>query len=771
MTDKGGPAAGGEEVQPDGRAAESLRSASEPFTALDSGRARILVCDDSRTIQTLVESVLGGTYDLLTVASAEQALARATAFAPDLFISDLVMPGMNGNQLCQEVRRLPGLGHVPFILLTSKTDDESRATGLEAGADDYLFKPLRPRELLARVRSLLRLRFAHLELERQKLALEQANQKLSLLAFQDGLTGLYNHRCFQERLLEEIGRARRYGRLLTLVLFDLDHFKQLNDRFGHLVGDEALKCMGKLLMGELDPQVVKRASDIAARYGGEELVLLLPETDRGGGVVKAQRVCEAAARVRLSVPAAHFTLSAGVAEFPRDAGSSQELLQRADEALYHAKRAGRNRVVAQGDFPVADGSEGVALLRSYRAAANETSEVLRRDRYLVVFYIDLHELSQVEKEYGSGTSHDALRGLIDAMIDDDSGVLAASDIVTTGQSGRIGLVIVPNRPDRAGRPPEAGELETERGRLASVVERSARARLAELVAAPMRVGVGYSLGIYSQHYSHERQIELLVRDAAASAMAFRSKQAELQKIDLQLVLLEGHLFSAYQPIVAADGRRVFGYEALVRGPVASALASPLQLLRAARQADLEWELDRGCLRAAFAHGARLPAGTHLCVNVLPSTLYDRDFVSTGLAGLVAGAGLTPDRVIVEVTEQSVISNLGRFREALAPLRSAGIKIALDDVGVANANLEQVNAIVPDYLKLDRIIVTGVATLPPRLELIRSLVSLARSIGAKVVAEGVERREDWTHLCDAGVDYLQGYYFARPGPPFPEVETH
>jgi diguanylate cyclase (GGDEF)-like protein len=730
-------------------------------------RPRILVCDDSKTIRALMTTLLSNDYELLTCESGEQALAQAEGFEPDLIISDLLMTGMDGAELCQRMKQVASLARIPFVLLTSKTDEESRVQGLEAGADDYLFKPLRPREIKARVNSLLRLRFANLELETQKAELERVNEKLERLALEDGLTGLYNHRSFQERLREEIARARRHGRPLSLLLLDLDHFKQLNDRFGHLAGDEALRAVAAMLRGELDPAGAKRTSDIAARYGGEELVVLLPETNRHGGLVKARRLVETVSRIELPNSEARITVSVGVAEYPGDALEAQELIQRADEALYQAKRNGRNRAIAQGQFPREGEGTKIKPFTSFRGSASETVDVLRKQRYLAAYCIDLPELARIEREYGNETLQSSLRTLVHQLQTDGGGVLFSSDIITLGESGTSSLIVFLNRPDR-GHPPRSDALEAQCQELAKVVQNVARATLHTLVPRPMRVAVGYAVGLDTRQYSHDRQIELLVREASLSARTFREKQNERQKVELQWMLLEERLDSLYQPVVTADGKRIIGYEALVRGPEGSSLASPQDLLHAAALADLDWELDRGCVKSAFRSAKLLPEGTTLSVNVLPSTLYDRELSADWLIKLINDSGLSPDRVVLEVTEQNAISNLERFRDALAPLVNVGIKIALDDVGVANANLEQISTLLPNYLKLDRVIVDGVAVSRPKYELVRSMVAVAASINAKVVAEGVEQTADWECLKSLGVDYLQGFLFARPGPAFPSV---
>ena len=343
-------------------------------------RMSVLVVDDERENLDLVSRALRNDFTVHLASSGSDALRLMSHTPVDIIVTDQRMPEMTGIELLREAaQRRPDIKR---ILVTAFTDTESVVQAINTGKIHYyLRKPWNDAELqetLTELAARRRLEEENAELleelrkknnelairesllqesldarGRELLAtvdrLNSANLELSKLVYRDGLTGLYNHRCLQERMREEIARSLRYERPLSLIFMDVDHFKDFNDRYGHPLGDEALKALGRILLGAGQAEGTSRKSDVAARYGGEELVLLLPETSRSGALVKAERLREAASQVRFtSHPEARLTLSAGVAECPADATSVEALIARADEALYRAKNQGRNRVVCCG---------------------------------------------------------------------------------------------------------------------------------------------------------------------------------------------------------------------------------------------------------------------------------------------------------------------------------------------------------------------------------------------------------------------------------------
>ena len=291
-------------------------------------QGRILVVDDDPFSARLIDSVLrAAAFTSSFVCEPDKAFQTILQERPDLIILDVVMPGMDGFRLCQRVRAHPGLQFVPIIFVTRKDDVEQRVRGLQVGGNDYVSKPFEPQELVARVRS-------HL----QRMA------ELRELAVRDGLTRCYNNKYFKMRLEQEMARARRYSSALTLGMLDVDHFKRINDGYGHPAGDAVLVHLASILTASV------RSTDVVARYGGEEFGFLLVEASAEEASIIVERMRERVARHRFEVPALQgdviklgCTVSIGLSACKPD-DTTFLLLQRADGALYEAKNAGRNRV-------------------------------------------------------------------------------------------------------------------------------------------------------------------------------------------------------------------------------------------------------------------------------------------------------------------------------------------------------------------------------------------------------------------------------------------
>jgi diguanylate cyclase (GGDEF)-like protein len=307
-------------------------------------RYRILVIDDKPEIAELLRADCHDKpYDILYADGGERGLQMAAAERPDLILLDLRMPGMDGISVAHTLKSDAMTRNIPVILLTAVRDIDAKVKAFEAGAVDYVQKPWQWKELDARIAVELRRRRAVLSLQFKVDDLSQTNKELEELAVIDEMTGLHNFREFQRRLRAEWQRAERYKIPLSLILFDLDHFKRVNDTLGHQAGDRVLQEFATLVTGGA------RANDVAARYGGEEFAVILPHTDRE----MAMRVAE---RIRLAVKEFGFldernptriTVSGGVATYhsSADIETVDDLVRVADVALYEAKDRGRDRVV------------------------------------------------------------------------------------------------------------------------------------------------------------------------------------------------------------------------------------------------------------------------------------------------------------------------------------------------------------------------------------------------------------------------------------------
>lgn len=297
----------------------------------------ILIVDDEAVNIEMMADTLEDRYDLAFACNGREALRVASEAAPDLILLDVMLPDLNGYEICALLKEEPRTTNIPVIFVTGLSTVEDEATGLETGAIDYVTKPVSRPVLLARVRN-------HIELKK-------ARDQLQRLSLTDALTGLANRRYFDAVLAQEWSRHRRTQAPLSLVMIDVDHFKAFNDTYGHVAGDECLQRIAEVIRDS-----IRRPPDLAARYGGEEFACILPETTAAGARSVAERI-----RMTLNalgIPNArsscadHVTASLGAytAVGIIDAEAAA-LTVAADRQLYLAKNAGRNRVASH---PAAD---------------------------------------------------------------------------------------------------------------------------------------------------------------------------------------------------------------------------------------------------------------------------------------------------------------------------------------------------------------------------------------------------------------------------------
>lgn len=359
---------------------------------------KILVVDDVPVnVQLLTTYLTSVGYEVVTARDGQEALDQVAATLPDLILLDVMMPKLNGFEVCERLKSDPTTRIIPVIMVTALNEIEDKIKATESGADDFVSKPFNKLELLTRVKSLLRIKQLHDELSAKVRELELARERLRQLAITDGLTGLYNHRYFKEHLEQELYRASRHQSRVSVVMVDIDHFKKFNDTYGHPAGDAILRAIARLLKENI------RKIDLAARYGGEEFCLVLVETPKAAAIVvaeKVRRLVEAhlfdllrdgqlfpatatnqPSDGRFSQSSAgeeknhnsgtevvvaaepwqethvmprnnlrekfHTTISMGIATFPDDAVELSQLIEVADQRLYKAKKQGRNQVVME----------------------------------------------------------------------------------------------------------------------------------------------------------------------------------------------------------------------------------------------------------------------------------------------------------------------------------------------------------------------------------------------------------------------------------------
>jgi two-component system cell cycle response regulator len=289
------------------------------------GKFNVLVVDDDPDkLQLLTFALEMAGYNVRTAVDGVQGLTAVESHQPDLIITDVMMPNMDGYEMARRVRANQQTKFIPIIIQSAaRGDAQDLRRGAEVGALGYITDPTDLDLLLARARTLLEFK--------------DYLDTCEVAAFTDHLTGLANRRRFERQLDREVARTQRYGRPFCLLILDIDHFKKVNDTYGHEAGDDAIRHLANAL------QAGTRGIDTAARIGGEEFAVLLPETDFTRGLEVAERLRIAIKATEIPV-VGRITASFGVAEFPQCAREGRELFAAVDAALYEAKRQGRDRV-------------------------------------------------------------------------------------------------------------------------------------------------------------------------------------------------------------------------------------------------------------------------------------------------------------------------------------------------------------------------------------------------------------------------------------------
>jgi diguanylate cyclase (GGDEF)-like protein len=600
--------------------------------------------------------------------------------------------------------------------------------GLSIGLIEYMRDVTDEARVQARYQEMLQLEQARAnELERQveerTRELRFALDEVTRLSRTDPLTGLLNRRSFSEHAAQAIALAERHERSLALIIGDLDHFKKINDTFGHKVGDLVLIAAAQAITNAV------RESDHVARFGGEEFVVLLAET-------APQAVMDVANRILTSIRAIDLqqlspgaqgspSISLGVAVYPEHANSVDDLVSHADEALYHVKQSGRNRaelyvhsimsvpqlvpkqrILAVGGEWLQSSGYRDALGDRYEvthAPDPETASAMCRQQAFDIILAAQKDGREVGREAMTATLTDAPAALHVLIIDDEA--------LFHGERG-------------------AGAAQID----AYLLHRDVKGHLVAAVEDALT--------------RKDVTREMLLHGGASLPSAYAMHVEHLQKL-----ISERALRFAYQTIVTAKDRKPFAEEALCRAddPL---FRNPAVLFDAAVQRGSLWQLGRLVRSIAPLPLATLPPEMVIFVNLHPAEIADPELYSSLDPKLAS-------RIVFELTERGAIDDFDRFREQVDALRAHGYRVALDDLGAGYASLNAVALLEPDFVKIDMTIIRGIEESLARSRLVKRIVEFANDQGILVVAEGVETAAEADCVEELGCHLMQGYFFGKP----------
>ena len=398
---------------------------------------------------------------------------------------------------------------------------------------------------------------------------------------------------------------------------------------------------------------------------------------------------------------------------------------------------------------------------TYHERVPELAGELAERGSLGIMVLDASSMGVVEDEYGSDAYAEVRRRLFKVMGEQRGKDFRTDDLLALDQARGLQFILCLDRKRRRNNPTTVADLKLVRSRLlASLAPNLARAAF-PYIKTPPPVEVGYAMAVHNPLIHPERIVQRALADALDYAAHSRRGEQILVRERLQDIILRERVITAYQPIMKLKERTVLGFEALSRGPRGSGLEGADALFGAATEHNLVIELDRLCRKRALLSSGRIPSNAKIFVNTLPATIRDPQFRGKALIDFLDKAQVSPDRIVIEITEKLVIDNYNLFRETMAYFTDLGMSFAVDDVGAGYSGLESIARLKPTYLKIDMQLVRDVHVSLVNREMVKAIIALGRGIGSEVIAEGIHTDEEARALSDMGVDWGQGYLLARP----------
>lgn len=375
--------------------------------------------------------------------------------------------------------------------------------------------------------------------------------------------------------------------------------------------------------------------------------------------------------------------------------------------------------------------------------------------------LDASTLAAIEQEYGSEPFEEIRQRLFTILREQRGKDYRSEDVLALDRPRGLRFLLFLGRKRRRATATTPADLKAAQARLtASLVPTLGRAAFPYLKAPP-RIDMGYGMAVYNPLVHTERVVRGAFGDAINQARHLRDADRLLTRERLLDTILRERIVTAYQPILDLRTRTVLGFEALSRGQRGTGFETADALFGAAAEQRLLVELDRLCRKRAFLSSGRISSNAKIFVNTLPTTIRDPQFRGRALIDFLDQAQVSPDRIVIEITEKLVIENYNLFREAMAYFTDLGMSFAVDDVGAGYSGLESIARLKPAFLKVDIALVRDVHASLVNREMVKAITTLGRGIGATVIAEGIHSDAEATALQELGVNWGQGFLLGRP----------
>ena len=416
----------------------------------------------------------------------------------------------------------------------------------------------------------------------------------------------------------------------------------------------------------------------------------------------------------------------------------------------------------QSRTPATDARVFSKSLPTLGEAVPSVAERFAPSAALGVLIVDTSRLEQLETRHGTAVFDKVRRSLEEAIRGLLEDVLDPRDIVARGEVGRGEVAVLLLRDEQRGGLCR-DELPALCAHLSRGLERAGQSVIYPYARQLPSTPIGFALALRNPRLGALTQVRDALDQARDDAQLNHRLELRHRRRDFMTFLLEGSVISVYEPVVCTRSLTVYGYEALARGPQDSEFAAAGALFGAATEHGMLYELDCLCRAAALEGAIDFPAGTKLFMNIRPTSIHDPRFRPDALIRTLEKCRLSPSDVVLEISEQESIDNYDVFRETRDQYGQLGFQFALDDTGAGYASLEAVMRLAPEFIKVDRAFVTGIDEDAARQAMVRGFQQVARSVGARIIGEGLDRLEELQKLAELGIEFGQGWLFGKATP--------
>ena len=407
------------------------------------------------------------------------------------------------------------------------------------------------------------------------------------------------------------------------------------------------------------------------------------------------------------------------------------------------------------------------MIASFHDKISDLKKMLIDNNNLGMLLIDVSTINRIEHDYGRKMYGEILEKLKKVIIDMRAKQIRKADIITMNhlKGDQFYIFLSKKRKEKSF---QSGDIESLATRVSKHINETMFFDIYQYLRKRPKINVGYSIVIRNPLIQEERIIDKLISDSKKMAEYEDFRSTIRNKEKLQEIIIKEEIRTIYQPIVNCTSNTIIGYEALSRGPENTEYENPIVLFIIAEETDLVFELDRLCRRLSIINAKGIPKYKKLFINILPSTIHDPEFKGHYLEDFLKDIKISPRSIVLEVSERQAIDNYDLFKEASNYYSEIGFAIAIDDTGTGYSNLKSLVELNIEYIKIDMSLIRNINIDPLKKTVVNAVLQIGNSLNSQVIAEGIETKEELVALKEIGINYGQGFLYAKPASPFPKI---